>query len=131
MRCNKALSATLSLLLASAAPRIAWAALNPSRADHTVTWYRAHPTAMRQVHDLCTDDRTYEDYPDCKNAAAAGDSFVPGPAGDPMADMYDPQSYRNDPIKRRIMLAMCKSSTPPALKACQAAQSAAPSGGGK
>ena len=131
MKCSRLVLLTASAMLAAASPSRAVTAPDPERAAHTVSYYRAHVQAMQQMHALCTDDRTYENFPDCKNAAAAGDSMVRGPAGNSMADMYDPQSYRTDPVKRRIILAMCKTSTPPSARACQAALEAGSEGSRK
>ncbi|WP_124326556.1 hypothetical protein [Acetobacter pasteurianus] len=87
------------------------ATASPSRdrAEHTVSWYAAHRSEDVQVLHECQNDRTFENYPDCKNAAA-GDELYTGK----QRQATGPDSsvlFTNGPL-RAAELAKCKLSNP-------------------
>lgn len=83
----------------------------PSRdhAEHSVSWYAAHRSDDVQVLHECRNDRTFENCPDCKNAAAGDELYTAkqrqttGPGNSVL--------FTNGPL-RAAELAKCKLSNP-------------------
>lgn len=100
-----------------------YAAPSASEAEHTVGWYASHRTDDLKVMHECQNDRTFEAYPDCKNAAAADDLFTAkerqgGASPDKLA------LFASGPL-RAAELASCRLSNPrirPPKSDCNAAQ---------
>lgn len=84
---------------------------SPNKAEHTANWYSTHRATGLQVLRECANDRTYENYPDCKNAVA-GDHLW---AGRNLATASPNSSSRfmND-SDRAVELAECKITIPSA-----------------
>ncbi|CUW48764.1 MULTISPECIES: EexN family lipoprotein [Acetobacteraceae] len=95
----------------------------PNAAEHTVEWYSSHAAARRQVNRECMNDRTYENYPDCRNAVAA-ETGAEAPAQPATDDMTQP-GYYVDKRQRDIVLALCGVNHPPPAAVCSAARNAA------
>ena len=100
-------SAGLALALATIAPVIA-AAPSPDRAAHTVSDYIRNGTLRDQVWHECINDRTYENYPDCKNVTVANTVVSAPPMPSDSSDfMTQPKTYEKDAITRRQTLSRC------------------------
>lgn len=84
---------------------------SPNKAEHTANWYSTHRATGLQVLRECANDRTYENYPDCKNAVA-GDHLWTG-RNLATASPDSSSRFMND-SDRAVELAECKLTIPTA-----------------
>lgn len=94
-----------------------------TRAEHTVSWYAAHPVTRNAILRRCNDDRSLDSNGDCQNATAAARTFgtaVP----DDSAFNHSVDTYRKNDVLRRMTLGMCTTNPPPPAAWCQAARQA-------
>jgi hypothetical protein len=98
----------------------------PTPADHPVSWYVAHPTDRQNVLRTCNDDRSLDDYGDCRNAtaaaAAAGDESPNGK--DAFSTQNTVAGYKTNGFLRGMILGACKTNRPPPEAYCEAAREA-------
>jgi len=90
---------------------------SPDKALHSSDWYSTHRPDDLQVLRECANDRTYENYPDCKNAVA-GDHLWIGrnlSTGSPNSS----SRFMNDSL-RAVELARCQKITIPTARPPQA-----------
>lgn len=89
-------------------------------AEHTVSWYLNNASERNRVTGECENDRTFENYPDCRNASVAEKQasiskvFVPG-------NSSTKPSFYADKRQRAIQLALCKIAHGPPSADCVAA----------
>jgi len=93
------------------------------RAEHTVSWYAAHPAVRDTLLRRCNDDRSLDSNGDCQNATAAARTFS-NAVPDDSAFNHSVGTYRQNDVLRRMMLGMCTTNPPPPAAWCQAARQA-------
>jgi hypothetical protein len=114
------------LVMGLAIGSISPAKADSPRAEHTVSWYVAHPADRENVIRKCGDDPSLDGNGDCRNATAAAARSTASSSDDDLASdsMYSiPILKANGPL-RGIVLGLCKSSRPPSASVCQNARQA-------
>jgi hypothetical protein len=95
------------------------------RAEHTISWYVAHPDDRENVLQKCNDDRSLDSNGDCRNATAAAErSTASSSDSNTDSSIYSVSSLKANGPVRGMVLGLCKSNRPPPASACQNARQA-------